>query len=212
MISAPYPVKSFSIALLLWFSQAIGQNADSLYRKEKLPFDRKEEIIYHGKRYAIHNNYLSLGAGFLSTSLRFDVQKTIGADYQFHIRRQQFQVGAMMSGEEFFSNNNVQAHIGYGLRKESLSANYAIFVGPTYFSGVAGMVGSPPDFYTGFGMYFSVQATIKIFYDIGLGAELFGEINYKQSIMGIKFIAFFSGAYRGPKRQYNPNVRSERGH
>jgi len=41
-----------------------------------------------------------------------------------------------------------------------------------------------------------------------LGAELFGEVNYKQNLIGIKFIAFFSGAYRGAKKKVNPNVRT----
>ena len=73
---------------------------------------------------------------------------------------------------------------------------------------MSGRVGQPEDFFSGFGMYASIQAVLKIAYDIGLGAELFGEVNYKQNMIGIKFIAYFSGAYRGAKKRVNPNVRT----
>ncbi len=192
---------------VLMFGLGIAQNPDSL-KSKRPPYNRKEEILYQNKRYRIHNNYLTLGGGFLGSTLRDDVQNVVAADYQFHIRRQHFQIGAMMSGEEFLSNNYTQVHLGYGYRIEKYTSNYAAFLGPTYFSGVAGKVGQPADFFSGFGFYASVQAVYKLAYDIGLGAELFAEINYKQSMVGIKFIAFFSGAYRGAKKRVNPNVRT----
>lgn len=178
---------------------------------EKPIYDRKEEIIFDGKRYRIHNNYFTIGVGVLESSIRDQSQKTIGADYQFHIKRQQFQVGAMMSGDDLFGNNNTQVHLGYGYRIEKNTSNLAFFGGPTYFTGVEGVVGSPANFYDGFGAYLSAQAVYKLKYDIGIGLELFGEISYKQGMGGLKIIVFFSGSYRGLKKNYNPNVRSERG-
>ena len=64
-----------------------------------------------------------------------------------------------------------------------------------------------PEFYQGVGGYACVQIATKLVYDIGVGAELFGEFNYKQSLAGVRFFLFFSGAYRGVKRNYNPHVR-----
>lgn len=192
---------------LLLFAGGIAQNSDSLKTKRP-PYNRKEEILYQNKRYRIHNNYLTLGGGFLGSTLREDIQNVVAADYQFHIRRQHFQVGAMMSGEEFLSNNYVQVHLGYGYRIENYNSNFAAFIGPTYFSGVAGKVGQAEDFFDGYGVYLSVQAVLKVAYDIGLGVEVFGEVNYKQNMAGIKLIAFFSGAYRGVKKKVNPNVRT----
>lgn len=72
-----------------------------------------------------------------------------------------------------------------------------------------GDASSLPTFYQGVGLYGCVQAVTKFTYDIGFGGEVFGEISQKQSIIGIRLIAFFSGAYRGPKRNFNPNVRAE---
>lgn len=199
----------FLIFMVYGFSM-LSQN-EKPPASEKPPFDRKEEILYDNKRYRIHNNYITLGAGYNVSSIREDVQQSVNADFQFHIRRHQFQFGAMMSGQEFFSNNNTQLHLGYGLRKETNTANLAVFGGPTYFTGVQGSVGQPATFYDGFGVYVCGQAVYKLTYDIGIGVELFVETSYKQSIGGVKFIAFFSGAYRGVKKKFNPNVKSQSG-
>ena len=118
-------------------------------------------------------------------------------------------MGVMMSGPNFGDNNNIQAHVCYGFRRERNTTNLAAYIGPSYFNGVQGASGSPPIFYDGFGVYGCVQAISKFWYDIGLGVEIFGDISYKQSIYGFRVIAFFSNAYRGPKKNFNPNVRSE---
>lgn len=183
-------------------------------QKQKKPeYFRKEEIIVDNKRYRIHNNYLTFGPGFLSSSIRKTSQKSLGIDFQFHIRRQHFQAGVMMSGETIGSNNNIGAHIGYGLRKETRNRNLAFFVGPSYFTGVEAIAdsvqGTVPRLYDGIGLYGCMQGIYKITYDIGLGAELFGEFSARQSLGGIKLIVFFSSAYVGPKKNYNPNVRKQ---
>jgi hypothetical protein len=176
----------------------------------KPPYFRKEEILADGKRYRKYNNYLTAGPGYLSSSIRKTVQKAVGIDFQFHIRREHFQIGVLMSGEEFLSNNNIQLKLGYGYRREKRASNLAAFIGPTYFTGVEGTPGvTAASFYNGFGAYACLQAIAKFTYDIGFGLEAFAEISYKQSMAGIKAVFFFSGAYRGLKRNYNPNVRSE---
>jgi hypothetical protein len=177
--------------------------------EERPPYNRKEEIIFRNKRYRIHNNYLTLGAGAATSSRRNLSQRVMGADFQFHVRRQHFQAGVMMSGDEFLSNNQIQAHLGYGLRKESNLTNLAVFLGPAYHSGVTGNAAGLPEFYQGFAMYASAQAVVKLAYDIGIGIEIFDELSPRQNLFGFKVIAFFSGAYRGVKRNFNPNLRSE---
>ena len=172
---------------------------------------RREEILYDGKRYRMWNNYLTAGGGFLSSTLRSNSQKMVAVDFHFHIRKQYFQVGGFMSGEEFLSNNNIQGHVCYGLRYERNTVNLAVFAGPSIFTGVTGTPGvTDPAFYNGWGAYFSLQAVSKfISYDIGLGGELFADLSEKQRIVGFKIILFFSGAYRGLKGPINPNVRAE---
>ncbi|MDI1355482.1 MAG: hypothetical protein PSX36_11210 [bacterium] len=186
----------------------VAQNKD-LSDTVKLPYFKKEEIIFEGKRYRIHNNYLTAGAGFGASSSRSTAQKNLALDYQFHIRMQQFQTGVLISGNDFGSTNFTQLHVGYGYRLEKNKTNFAFFAGPTYFTGVMGDTSTTAVIFDGFGLYSSVQVVYKVVYDIGLGLELFSDINYKQRMFGVKIIAFFSNAYRGPKRNINPNVRSE---
>ena len=176
------------------------------------PYDRKEEIINDGKRYRVHNNYLSLGGGFLSSSIRNQSQKVLGIDFQFHVRKQHFQLGSIMSGQEFRANNNVQGHIGYGYRKETKKYNLAAFAGPNYYTGVVAVSdtgGIRASLYEGFGAYFCLQGVAKLMYDFGVGVEIFGDFSKHQNIFGFKLIGYFSGAYRGPKKNYNPHVRAE---
>jgi hypothetical protein len=204
------PIKKL-LTIFLFLAGPLAAQLPALKQGEKLPYVRKEEIIFNDKRYRIHNNYLSFGPGYLSSDLRNNVQKNIGIDFQFHIRWQQFQGGLMMSGEEFNSNNHIGAHLGYGFRKESKKKNYAAFIGPSYHNGVFTVKDSlnniQPDYYNGFGLYACMQAVIKLSYDFGIGGELFTDISAKQRMVGIRFIAFFSGAYVGAKKTVNPNVR-----
>lgn len=179
---------------------------------EKRPYVRKEEILYENKRYRIHNSYLSFGPGFLVASNHNNAQKNLGIDFQFHVRTLRFQAGLIMSGEEFRSNNNIGGHFGYGLRKETKTKNFAAYLGASFNTGVLTIVDSAgihPHLYQGGGIYMCVQAVTKITYDFGIGAELFSEISTTQSLVGLRLTAFFSGAYMGPKRTVNPNVRLE---
>lgn len=204
---------SFIILFFVFCGDILAQDT-TVKQGKKLDYRPKEEIIYYGKRYRIHNNYLTLGGGFLNSSIRDQSQKCAGADFVFHLREQHLQVGMMMSGDEFLSNNNVQVHLGYGYRRETHSSNLAAYIGPTWFTGVVPYTDpltgiTRPDFYNGYGAYLCLQGVTKLYYDFGLGLELFGDISYKQSTFGFKIIAFFSGAYRGPKKNFNVNVRSE---
>jgi len=195
----------FTACLSLAAQEKPIAKTDSLKRK----YDRKEEIIYDGKRYRIHNCFLTVGPGFLQSSIRTDLQKAIGIDFQFPYKKSHFQVGVMMSGVQFGSNNNLQGHICYGIRNEKNRSNIAAYIGPSFYTGVVGDTTGAPQFYQGIGGYMALQVVSKFAYDLGLGAELFVEITKKQNLVGIKLIAFFSGAYRGPKKNVNVHVKSE---
>jgi hypothetical protein len=183
---------------------------DSLGKCQKKPmYYKQEEIIFEGKRYRVNNNYVSLGPLIATSSLRSQAQKGIAIDFNWHIRRQYFQTGVLMSGNNFGDNNHLQGHLTYGLRREGSFHNAAVFGGVCYSYGVTGDITTGPIYYNTLGGYLAAQYVIKFAYDLGLGLEAFSEISPKQRIFGVKVIAFFSGAYRGLKRNYNPNVRAE---
>ena len=212
-------VKHSALFLLVFFVSFLNAQQDSVRavikqdslqkHKKKPMYYREEEIIFEGKRYRVNNNYVSLGPLIAASSLRAQAQKGISIDFNWHIRRQYFQTGVMMSGNNFGDNNHLQGHLNYGIRREGNFHNAAVFGGLCYSYGVTGDINTGPIYYNVFGGYLAAQYVIKFTYDLGLGLEAYTEISPKQRIFGVKVIAFFSGAYKGLKRNYNPNVRAE---
>jgi len=193
----------------------IGLSENYTAQKDTARYDRKEEIIDKGKRYRVHNSYLTFGPGFGSSTLRIQEQSIIGIDFIFHIKRQHFSMGVLMSGNKFLSNNNLGAHIGYGYRKETEKYNFAVFAGPSYNEGIIppSIVGGdtlPPRLYKAFGVYANIHYIYKLTYDMGIGGELFADFNQTQQFGGIKLIVFFSGAYQGKAKIYNKHVRQRK--
>jgi hypothetical protein len=186
----------------------IKKDSLKLVKKDSVkPYNRKEEILFDGKRYRKYNNYLTIGAGPNYSSIRSSDQKNIGADFQFHARTQYFQLGAFLSGDDFTNNKNTQFHLGIGLRHERNYYHFAAFIGPSYSIFVtekkdtAGVVIDHP-VSTTLGGHISLQAVYKFKYDVGIGGEIFADISNKQQIVGARAIIYFSGAYRGIKRGF----------
>lgn len=181
-------------------------------QKDTSKYDRLEEILDNGKRYALHNNYLVAGFGYAGSTIRDKEQATLGIDFVFHIKRQHFQAGVLMSGDEFRSNNNLSGHLCYGYRIENEKSNIAFFAGISQNKGaVAGSIRGgdtiPIYYYRNTGLYANVSYIHKLTYDIGIGLEGIIELNQNQIFGGIKAILYFSGAYRGKAKIYNKHVK-----
>jgi hypothetical protein len=199
-------LKKISIIFFLFVS------AFNYAQRDTSKYDRLEEIIDNDKRYALHNNYLSVGFGLSASNVRDREQSTLGIDYVFHIKREHFQVGFLMSGDRFLSNNNLQAHACYGYRIENEKHNIAFFGGPSFNTGVLPPKYNETDtiparFYEAIGLYLSASYIHKLTYDIGIGIEGIFEVNSTQVFGGIKASIFFSGAYRGKSKIYNKHVK-----
>lgn len=188
---------------------------NSFSQRDTSKYDRLEEIIDDNKRYAIHNNYLQVGAGFGGSTIRKKEQSTIGIDFIFHIKRQHFQVGFIMSGDEFLSNNNLSGHFGYCYRLENEKRNIAFTIGIAQNKGaiaahIDGLDTIAELQYRNTGAYISASYIKKLTYDIGIGVELIGEFNQTQQFFGVKGVLYFSGAYRGKAKIYNRHVKTRR--
>ncbi len=202
-------MKNFLVILLILSS------FKSFSQRDTSKYDRLEEIIDNDKRYALHNNYLQAGAGFGGSTIRKGEQSFIGIDYVFHIKRQHFQLGFLMSGDKFLSNNNLSGHFGYCYRIENENRNIAFTLGIAQNKGaIAAHIDGQDTIaelqYRNTGAYLSASYIKKITYDIGIGIELFGELNQTQQFFGIKGVLFFSGAYRGKAKIYNRHVKTRR--
>ncbi|HRD39966.1 MAG TPA: hypothetical protein PLC65_15160 [Bacteroidia bacterium] len=180
--------------------------ADLSAQRDTLPYNRKEEIVYDSKRYRKYNNYLTFGFGKGFSDVRRIDQSYINVDFQFHLQREYFQVGVIMSGDDFLRNNNLQGHLCYGYRIEKEKYNLAGFIGPSYSYFVTGTTDTAGvttiQSHSVLGGYMCLSAVYKIKYDVGLGIELFGDISAEQKQAGARVVFFFSGAYRGIKRGF----------
>ena len=76
-------------------------------------FNPKEEIIYDGKRYRVHNSWLSFGAGAGYNTRWPKDEKNIGADFSFYIKKHHFRIGGFMSGSNYTASNNYSFHFYY---------------------------------------------------------------------------------------------------
>ena len=206
MIVRKLAVLKNALVIFLTFCFTVG-----LAQKDTLPFNRKKEIIYDGKRYRVYNDYLTFGAGEAFSDLRAKDQKCINVDFQFHLTKEYFQLGFFMSGDEFLRNTNIQGHFCYGYRHEKEKYNLAAFVGPSYSYFVTGSTDTSGFFVvksnTSLGGYLCLQGVYKLKYDVGIGLELFADISPLQKIGGVRIVCYFSGAYRGEKRGYKPKKK-----
>lgn len=192
-------LKKLVFILALFYSFITVAQKDSTVK-----FNRKEEIVYDGKRYRKYNNYLTFGLGKGYVDIRRLDQSYINVDFQFHVQKEYFQAGVFMSGDDFLRNTNIQGHICYGYRIEKTKFNLAGFIGPSYSYVLVAHADTSGNTWAEInrviGGYACIQAVYKVKYDVGIGAEVFGDISSIQKMVGGRIIFYFSGAYRGIKR------------
>ena len=183
-------------------------------QKDTLPYNRKQELVYDTKRYRKYNNYITFGGGPLYSTVRAKDQKVLAADFNFHLQKNYFQFGFLMSGADFLANNNVQGHICFGKRYETEKMNLAVFAGPSLSKFVVAKQDSTGSYYPEvtdvLGGYICLQAIYKIKYDVGIGGEIFGDFSSAQQFGGLKIIVFFSGAYRGQYRGFKSMPKTKK--
>jgi hypothetical protein len=175
-------------------------NNSTVKKKKKIaPID--STFVLNNKKLRYYNNWLTVGGGF-QQNLTYKRKPGFsgGLDFNFHLKQHYFQLGAMLSGEQFGFYDNYQFHLGYGKRYEDKDIHFAGFAGVSYSTGYA-KVGDTvyTRHFTQPGIYAQIEAVKKITYDVGIGAALYGDWNQEQAIFGARLVLYFSGAYRGKK-------------
>lgn len=168
--------------------------------KHLTPLD--SQFVIDNKRFQYYNNWINVGFG-AQQNLTYGIGLGFAgsADFNFHIKRSYFQAGVMLTGEKIRSYNNYQAHLCYGTRFEDKDVHIAGFVGFSYSSGYGRDSDSTYNRrYLQPGIYAEAEIVKKISYDVGLGGSLFGDWNKEQSLIGARFVLYFSGAFIGKER------------
>lgn len=179
------------------------------YNKEitklfKDTFERKKEIVIQNKRYRIYNNFLSVGVGQCYNSGWQERELNTSFDFNFHARKNYFQIGGNLVGPALWNNNCIQFHAGWGYRLERCNYMLAAYGGVSFSDGYYLQINSSADTMkikmNSVGGYVALQAFYKLKFDYGIGVSTFFDVNAKQSLTGIKIELFFSGAYKGFKK------------
>ncbi len=170
---------------------------DERAKKEKHTLD--STFVINNKKLKYFNDWITGGAGWQQNlTYKRNLGFAGGVDFNFHIKQRYFQLGTIISGEKYGFYNSYQFHLGYGKRFEDKDFHFAGFGGLTYTTGFAKVgdsVYTRP--FNGIGLYLQGEVVKKITYDVGIGASLFADWNPEQSMIGLRFILYFSGAYMG---------------
>ncbi|MES2140336.1 MAG: hypothetical protein V4511_11575 [Bacteroidota bacterium] len=161
-------------------------------------------FVVDNKKFQYYNNWLTIGGGGQQNlTYKRELGFAGGLDFNFHIKKEYFQAGVLLSGKRFGSYNNYQLHLGYGKRFEDKDFHFAAFLGASYSTGnQVSSIDSTHYVKRTFnqpGLYIQGEIIKKITYDVGMGASLFIDWNQEQSMVGFRFILYFSGAYTGKK-------------
>ena len=180
------------VAILLSSAPLFSQKRDSIY-------DPQKQVIIKGNKFKVYNNWISAGAGYSDNFTRYGQEFTLGADYNFHIKMEYFQLGFYFNGARFGEYNNYNYHAGYGRRIENRVFNLSAFAGLAVSTGYKKKndIFNTDLTYTAPGLYTCIQFVKKLTYDTGLGLSLFYDINPYQNIGGARLDIYFSGAYKG---------------
>ncbi|MBL7883002.1 MAG: hypothetical protein JNL69_02965 [Bacteroidia bacterium] len=157
-------------------------------------------FVINNKKFKYYNNWVTAGAGtHQNLSYKRALGFTVGLDYNFHIKQHYFQLGTNILGERFGFYTNYQFHLGYGKRFEDKDIHFAAFGGLSYSSGYGKVDTLYSRHYSEPGIYVQAEFVKKITWDVGIGASLFADINQEQSLVGLRLVLYFSGAYKGDK-------------
>ena len=181
-------------------------------QKKDEEYNPKKETTFDGKRYRVYNNYLTIGAGRAHNSFNSNLQFIGAADFNFHLKKNYFQIGGFLSGDHFGSYSHIQEHICFGKRFEQNRYNIAGYLGGCYsvMNRTYEDTVIHPNILKRPGFYACVQATYKFKYDLGIGITVFSDINNVQSTYGARLELFFSSAYRrATKGEQNLNQKPE---
>lgn len=174
------------------------KKVESASKKKIFPLD--SIFVIDNKKFKYYNNWLTLGGGWQqNVTYNRPLGFTGGLDYNFHVKQHYFQLGTNITGEKFGFYNNYQVHLGYGKRFEDKALHVAGFAGLSFSSGRKKVDSVYIDPFTAPGIYLQGEVVVKISYDVGIGASLFADMNQEQSMIGFRFILYFSGSYKGKK-------------
>ncbi len=161
--------------------------------------DYKRTFILNNKVYSVYNNYINVGLGLGYYSNKSELIQSIGADYNFRIKKHRLQFGGSLYGiklNDFYHGN---LKLGIGGKKETKKYLLGFYYGASYNEGFKSIItdsANGPARYRSAGAYLQVQYAYKINWDYGPALSLNFDWNPERFITAIRLDLFFSGAFQ----------------
>jgi len=176
--------------------------------------DLNREFIYKGRQYIPNSPWFTVAFGSGYNFNKKGLEPNFAIDAHFRVmKKHYFNVGFLTSRDQFFDSDtgiflpfsqNLYAlkstHLTYGFRKEKLNANYALFLGPSINWGLDYLndpanVNASRNFLEP-GLYLGLQATWKFYFDMGIGASLWGSYCKSYQVVGLSVHWYLSTAFK----------------
>ncbi len=189
--------------------KAVDEKKAEIVKSRKKTVQPDSIFIINNKKFQYYNNWITGGlGGQQNLTYKRELGFAGGLDFNFHVKHNYFQAGVLLSGVRFGSYTNYQFHSGYGKRFEDKDYHFAAFIGVSYSTGTTITQIDSAKYsrktYSEPGLYIQGEVIKKITYDVGIGVCMFADWNQEQSMIGLRFILYFSGAYLGKKnKEYN---------
>lgn len=182
------------------------KSPDSTLASKPIP---KKEFIEQGKnKFHPAKTWTIAGPG-INLNKFSSLDGNLGISFHFQIKDFFYTAGLMRARQwtdgSFFpidyNREFVELHLGTGLKEESTRTLYGFFLGPSFSHEVYIMPenGKLATF-NSVGLYVDLHAVYKPVYDIGMGIDLFADVNFHYSVFGSRLIFFLSDAYKKEKR------------
>lgn len=180
----------------------------AFYGTTKAQTDSTEEFLLGKNIYKPNANWLTIGQGASYNVKLNTVETNTMLAFSFHIKQHHFRIGYHTSSDKFFTEKSLQRlidyYVTYGIRKETIHYNMALFCGFSYAYGSfydhAALINNHTEkYYKGFtqpGLFGIAEFTYKILYDIGIGTSLYISCNTKYQVIGLQIHFYLSGAYK----------------
>jgi hypothetical protein len=182
---------TFTLFLCSILHNILAQETATQKRDEKTL-----ERNYFGNRYRMVNNYINFGIGYARAIGRRE-SFPVGIGYNFHIKKTFFQLGYNRSEMpilwgSYTRNFLNDLHFAFCIRNETRVFNVAYVMGVGKVWGLKDNIG-----FNTFSAYAEAQLIRKIYYDVGVGLNLFVNYNREYPTGGIRLDFFLSSSFQG---------------
>ncbi|MDR2011176.1 MAG: hypothetical protein LBQ22_11925 [Bacteroidales bacterium] len=192
------------LSLLLSVFCVYGQETDKPRSTRPLTKWEKRfgQVKYGNNVYRKGSNWFSVGYGLYGYNINKKAfNRNFSLAYHHRYKGVYFNGGWHFSSPNFFTDRPMDQvndiHAGAGLRFEDRWYHFSFFIGPSFATTWTPNELNPKESFIHhqLGAHVEIQTIFKYFYDLGIGAALYGSFNKRYQVVGVQLQLYFSNAF-----------------